>query len=272
MSNQEPQPQYQPYPPHQYPGMPPLKQAKFNPPGTDTFSNEAGRWMLWSVLLFALPATLAVYPGVQGILALLTLVPPVVTSIIGASKALKLQAPGMRSVYSWGFLLSLPIVGGVLWQYITVSNTGDAGTTTYPAWFSMFAMLAISIVALSQAANLNPAIVHRRERFLSNATLAILLGTTIAGFSLPLLLIMSMSLFFAGWLAYWFFMAVPVILIIAFSIKLIYQAGKERKLNNGARLPKGALIRFPKLFSWSIIVASAAFILGGTILINAIIN
>ena len=272
MSNQEPQPQYQPYPPQQYPGLPPLKPAKFNPPGTDTFSNEAGRWMLWSVLLFALPATLAVYPGIQGILALLALIPPVVTSIIGASKALKLQAPGMSLFYSWGFLLSLPIAGGVLWQYITVSNTGDAGTTTYPAWLSMFAMLSISIVALNQAAKLNPRIVHLRERFLSNATLAILLGTTIAGFALPLLLIMSMSLLFAGWLAYWFFMAVPGILIIAFGVKLAYQARKEHKLNDGAGVPKGALIKLPKLFSWSTIVASAAFILIGTFLMQAIIH
>jgi hypothetical protein len=257
--------------PQQFPPMPP-QHVKHIHPGTDIFANGSGRWMLWTALLFSLPFVLSVYPGVAGLMALVALIPPVVTAIIGGIKSWSLKVPGSRPIYFLGFLLSLPVTGGIFWQYFSVLKTGDAGNTTYPAWFSLLAMLTISIVALAQAAKLNPAIVAIRERFLANAVLVFFLGTTIGALFLPLVIVMAAALFFAGWLAYWLFMALPILAAAFLSFMLIRKGSKERQENGGVRLPPANLIRLGKLFSWSGIVAALTFIIASSLIMAYIMG
>lgn len=244
-------PQYQPIQPYS---------------GTDTFSNEAGRWLLWTVLLFALPATLSVFPGISSVLALIALVPPVITCIIGAVKSWNLRVPGYRKIYLAAFLLGIPIVAGIFIQFFAVLNVGDAEGTTFPAWASMLAMLAVSLVALSQAANLNPEIVSKSSRVLANTVAVLLVGTTIAAFFLPLIIIMGATLFVGGWVAFWIFMLIPIAIAATLLGLLIWKSRKERKGNGGK------LIALKPFLMWSGVVSCMTFISLGFFVTNYILS
>lgn len=267
-------PQYPAYPPQAgqnygaYPVQPPLPVSA----GTDSYANVAGRWLLWTALLFAIPGILAVYPGIQGILAIISLLPPLGTAIVGAVKTHALKTPGMRGIYLWTYGLAVPVFLGNIWVCVTVANTGDAGTTTYLPWFSMLAMLFVSISALAQSARLNPAIVTLRERFLANTALALLIGTTMAAVIMPVLVIMSVSFLVVGWAGYAFFLSIPALALLIIPIVLTYKTLGERKSNNGQPLPPGKLVRLGRLFAWSAMAACATLILVGTFLAMSIMG
>lgn len=251
----------------QGPAVPPYNPT---PMGTDIFANVSGKWLLWTVLLFTLPATLSVFPGFPGILSLVILIAPVSTCIMGFFKSWKHRIPGHRKIYLLAFLLGIPITAGILMQFFAVMNTGDAEGATFPAWASMLAMLIVSIVGLSHAASLNPAIVARRDRFLANSILTFLAGTTLAGFMLPLLIVMGASLFVGGWLAFWVFMLIPLAIRITLAALLIRHSQKDKKAQ-GSKLP-GKLIVLKPFFMWSGIVACGTFILLGYLLTSYILS
>lgn len=226
--------------------------------GTDIFANESGRWLLWTSLLFAIPATLSVFPLINGAVSVFALIPAIAVNVIGFYQSWKARIPGYRKLYPLSFPLGLLITIGTFLQLDAVSKTGNAEGSTYLAWFAMFAMFIVATIALSQAANLNPYRVSRGTRITVNTVLALAVGTTIAALFLPLIIVMGALVFVGGWYTLALFMILPLAGTIAMISLLVRQAKKDRKEHQGQTIP-GKLIPIKSSLIYSGIVASVTF-------------
>lgn len=244
---------------HQIPGPSVPQHTPITPySGTDIFANESGRWLLWTSLLFLIPATLSVYPGINGAVSGFTLMPAIAVNAIGFYKSWKARIPGYRKLYPLSFFLGILITIGTFLQLDAVSKTGNAEGSTYLAWFSMFAMFIVATVSLSQAANLNPYRVSRSTRITVNIVLALAVGTTIAALFLPLIIVMGALVFVGGWYTFALFMILPLAGVITMISLLVRQAKKDRSEHQGQTIP-GKLIRIKSSLINSGIVACVTF-------------
>lgn len=219
----------------------PYKTVPENPEAIAELANTSGRYLLYSMLLFLVPAFISVYPVVPLALSLALTLPGAIIAIKGLKKTNSLSFPGASFIHLYANALFLPVIGGVIMQSLAVQNTGDAEGATYLAWFSLLLMFALSLFGLNKASRLKPQIVNRTDRKVANFALAALAGTTIAGIFLPLTIFMTISFLIIGVWAFWIINILPILGLMV-TAKFLLKHFQDVKKSPHSTIPKTSCI------------------------------
>lgn len=249
------------YPPQQLPNGPMTNYALPAPARNPYFLSVCGKWLFMLAFSFLPAAVLGVFPGAL-VFAVIALVLPifVLTRGLVHTKAAKLR--GTQPVERWdaSFLLAGVAFLGVLLEVGVTYVTGDAGASTYPAWLSMLAMYAISLVLMNRAYKANPVLITDAIKKSATWSLTILCGINFSVVLLPFLYVLMLVVLFSGWYGFAFVAVVPLCGAIAFLVGLLKKPKPKPVNPNQIVRPKG-LIEWRTFGLGSGMVACLTFVL-----------